>query len=155
MEFTTFLATQAWLQPPPDTQKDVQASSKRPRCTSFSCKGSFHLSLQEQQGKPQQWLGAKAADAVFIRLQHSGGVVTSTMNASLAIVPQQDAKEQESGQQGSSQVEIKWCGSSTTINTAHVIKVSTSLYMIMVSCDGKKLHHLHCTLQSWCETWQV
>jgi hypothetical protein len=126
MDFATFVATQAWLQPAPLAKEDEQASSKRPRCTRLNCRASFHLSLQEQQGKPAQWLGAKALDAVFIRLQHSGGVVTSVVNASVAVVQQQDAEEQGGGQLGGTLVMIEWCVSRTSVSSAHVTKVSNT-----------------------------
>ncbi|KAF6259397.1 hypothetical protein COO60DRAFT_1007977 [Scenedesmus sp. NREL 46B-D3] len=125
MDFTTFVATQAWLQPEPAAEQDQQTNSKRHRCMRLSCRASFHLSLQEQQSHPEQWLGAKAHDAVFIRLQHSGGVVTSTVDASVAILQQQEPEEATSGQ-SSTTLLIEWCGSSTIVSSAHVTKVVCS-----------------------------
>jgi hypothetical protein len=125
MNFTTFVATQAWLQPLPAAEQEKQASSKRPRQTRLSCRASFHVSLQEQQGQPGQWLGAKASDAVFIRLQHGGGVITSTVDADVSWIQQQRSEEADGGQ-SSSTIVIKWCGSSCSVSSAAVVRVSAS-----------------------------
>ncbi|WIA10647.1 hypothetical protein OEZ85_010827 [Tetradesmus obliquus] len=127
MEFTTFLATQAWLQPTPVPEQDQQASSKRPKLTRLSCRASFHISLQEQQGTPEQWLGAKARDAVFIRLQRSGGLITSVADVKVAVLQQHGAEGSGGGPHSSTLVVIEWSGSgSTTISSEHVTKVVCS-----------------------------
>jgi hypothetical protein len=79
--------------------------------------------LQEQQGQPEHWLGAKTPDAVFIRLQHSGGVVTSTVDAELALL-QQESEEGGGGQDNGTLVVIKWWGSSSSVSNTLVTKVS-------------------------------
>jgi hypothetical protein len=80
--------------------------------------------LQEQQGQPEQWLGAKAPDAVFIRLQHDGGVITSTVDSEVDLVQHQESKEAGGGQRSSTLIVIKWCGSSFSVSCESVIKVS-------------------------------
>jgi hypothetical protein len=135
MDFTTFVATQAWLQPLPAAEQDHQARSKRPRQAHLSCRASFHVSLQEQQGQPEQWLGAKAPDAVFIRLQHGGGVITSTIDADVSLIQQQRSEEADGGQ-SSSTIVIKWCGSSCRVSSATVFKVSADRQQKLLMVQG-------------------
>lgn len=77
MEPALFLATQTLIT---TVLRPVQETSKRPKPTAFACKASFHVSLQEQNNVSQEKLGPKAKDAVFIKLQLPGGLVSSVLD---------------------------------------------------------------------------
>lgn len=125
-----FLATQSWLQVPP-CQDPGQPSSKRAKQTHLACKASFHISLEEQYGQQRaQWLGAKAKDAVFIRLQNRSGLFSSALDASIAIQ-----------QQDNLGLTIEWYGSTYSVNPSQVVKVSSSTHAT-VACSCVHPEHV-------------
>lgn len=87
MEGGLFLANQALI----DTvQRPVLPQViKRARAAAFACKGSFHISLGGQNGTATETLGPKAGDAVFIKLQLPGGLVSSVLDISIPAPTQQ------------------------------------------------------------------